>query len=81
MIGVEIDIAFYTDEELELKELNLEISNKIELWEKRTFYTIDWVMEDRGDKRYSNFGSAGDSFVTNTSYKDFKQMLAIARTR
>ena len=75
MRGVEFEISIYTEEDLKLKDLNIEIESKLTAWEKRVFWNIDYAYISMEDKNYTSFSSGGELFVCNIKYEDFKRLI------
>lgn len=76
MKGVEIEILVYSEEELELISLDIEIEEgSEELLEKRYFWRVDYAMPYRYDTSKTSFHLGDKSFITPTEYNKFVELI------
>lgn len=74
MQGIEIEISIYTDDEIALRDLGLKTEEKNVVWEKRTFWKIDYAFVNKEDSKYTNFWVSGEGFICNIKYNDFVEL-------
>jgi hypothetical protein len=74
---IDVPVFVYTDEEISIEELGLDLSEDAGLneTEDRRFWTIDSVFKNRKDPEYSSFYSGGVSFVTPYSMKKMTELI------
>jgi len=69
--GTEIEISIYSKDEFQLKGLGVFTPSENNLWEKRTFWKVDYAYVNMDNKNHTTFWIGDESFVSNITYKEF----------
>lgn len=73
--GIEIEVFVYSEDELDLINMNIEPNELSDEKEKRTFWKIDSAYANRENNEETVFWVGSESYITPMMYNEFVELV------